>query len=75
MCKENNIELSTVKNRKVSKKRDNLQCSTSQHNYHTKSEEMKITVVFTLLDVLLSGVDNRFKTRNVRFNSYSWTIN
>ncbi|XP_060863377.1 zinc finger MYM-type protein 1-like [Metopolophium dirhodum] len=61
MCKENNIEIPTVKNRKVSKKRDDLQCSTSQHIYLTKSEEMKVTVVFPLLDVLLSGIDDRFK--------------
>lgn len=61
MCEENDIEIPTVKNRKVSKKRDNLQCSTSQHNYLTKSEELKITVVFPLLDVLLSGIDDRFK--------------
>lgn len=61
MCGENNIEIPTVKHRKVSKKRDNLQCSTSQHNYLTKSEELKITVVFPLLDVLLSGIDDRFK--------------
>lgn len=61
MCSENNIEIPTVKNRKVSKKRDDMQCSTSQHIYLTKSEEMKLTVVFPLLDVLLSGIDDRFK--------------
>jgi len=61
MCKENNIEIPTVKNRKVSKKRDDLQCSTSQHIFLTKSEEMKVNVVFPLLDVLLSGIDDRFK--------------
>lgn len=38
-----------------------MQCSTSQHIYLTKSEEMKLTVVFPLLDVLLSGIDDRFK--------------
>ncbi|KAL4096689.1 hypothetical protein QTP88_021594 [Uroleucon formosanum] len=61
MCNENNIEIPTVKNRKVSKKRDDMQCSTSQHIYLTKSEEMKLTVVFPLLDLLLSGIDDRFK--------------
>lgn len=61
MCKENNIEIPTVKNRKVSKKRDDLQCSTSQYIFLTKSEEIKVTVVFPLLDVLLSGIDDRFK--------------
>ncbi|KAL4091829.1 hypothetical protein QTP88_026451 [Uroleucon formosanum] len=61
MCNENNIEIPTVKNRKVSKKRDDMQCSTSQHIYLTKSEEMKLTVGFPLLDLLLSGIDDRFK--------------
>ncbi|KAL4153862.1 hypothetical protein QTP88_001695 [Uroleucon formosanum] len=61
MCNENNIEIPTVKNRKVSKKRDDMQCSTSQHIYLTKSEEMKLAVGFPLLDLLLSGIDDRFK--------------
>jgi len=61
MCRENNIEISTVKNRKVSKKRNDLQCSTSRHIYLTKSKGMKLIVAFQLLDMLLSGIDNRFK--------------
>jgi hypothetical protein len=64
MCKENNIKIPTVKNRKVSKKRDDLQCSTSRYIYFIKSEEMKVTVVFPILDVLLFGIDNRFKQEN-----------
>lgn len=61
LCSENNIEIPTVK------KRDDMQCSTSQHIYLTKSEEMKLTVVFPLLDVLLSGIDDRFKQETSDF--------
>lgn len=35
-------------------------CSTPQNYFLTKSEEMKINVVFPLLDVLLSAIDDRF---------------
>lgn len=60
MCEENDIVIPKVKNRKVSQKIDN-NLSSHQHNFLTKSDEMKITVFFPLLDVLLSGIDSRFK--------------
>lgn len=41
-------------------KRDNFKRYTSQKNYFIKSDEIKV-IVFSLLVVLLSGIDNRFK--------------
>lgn len=53
ICKEHDIKISDVKNRKVSIKVDSIK---NQHMLVSKSEELKVTVYYKTLDVLKSSI-------------------
>lgn len=55
ICNEFDIEIPSVKNRKVSTKIDNMK---TQHTLTDKKSEMKYHVFFTVLDDLYNGIEN-----------------
>lgn len=59
MCYEMDIEIPEVKTRKISKKLEDK--SETQHIFKNKYDEMRILVFYSNLDVLLNGLEERFK--------------
>jgi len=57
VCNEHNIEIPSVKKRKISKK---INDSSTQHISTDKKSEMKHFVYFVVLDDLLNGIQERF---------------
>jgi len=58
MCKNYDIEIPQLKKRKVSTKIDCL--SSTQHYMSSKEEEMKVSVYYSTLDHMISGINIRF---------------
>ncbi|CAI6354123.1 unnamed protein product [Macrosiphum euphorbiae] len=57
ICKGDDIEIPEVRNRKVSTKVDSIK---NQHMFVSKSEELKVTVYYKTLDILINGLHSRF---------------
>jgi len=57
ICKEHDIEIPEVRNRKVFTKVDSIK---NQHMFVSKLEELKVTVYYKTLDILINGLHSRF---------------
>jgi len=62
-CKEQNIDISLIKKRKVSSRID--ECNCLQHYYDTKEEESRVTCFFPILDTMISALDSRFQQETI----------
>ena len=63
MCKNYDIEIPQQKKRKVSTKID---CSSSTQYYmSSKEEEMKVSVYYSTLDHMISGINIRFNQETI----------
>jgi len=58
MCKEMNIEIPIVKNKRISTKIDSC---TNQYIFKTKREELRVLVFYSTLDTLCQGLNSRFQ--------------
>lgn len=56
-CEEYDIQIPEVRNKKVSMKVDFIK---NQHIFESKSEELKVTVYYKILNVLISELYSRF---------------
>lgn len=57
LCQENEIEVIPIKKRKISTK---LNGSNTQYFMSSKEDEMRVSVYFSTLDQMISGINIRF---------------